>query len=195
MKTQGNSDQHLRIVTPIGMKVLWWNAADRLGELQDLAASPIPGESNVRFRVTLSINSFRGFESVQAVVDRMIEAVPRTLEEESCERPGTRLRPLPHRTPVGEGPRRHRGCPRRLRRDGAPGDPPDGRRHRRGLRHRTSSSSCSRSPTGGRPRAPRSPDRRSREVGARPSGSRSSLRSWCAGSRPSRGRVGLLDVG
>lgn len=69
----GQDKSHLRIVLPIGVKVLWWNAADRLQDLQELAESPIPGESNIRLRVTLSINTFRGLESVQAVVDEMIE--------------------------------------------------------------------------------------------------------------------------
>lgn len=73
LATLGADKSHLRIVLPIGMKVLWWNAADRLPDLRDLAESPIPGESTVRMRVTLSINVFRGIESVQAVVDRIIE--------------------------------------------------------------------------------------------------------------------------
>lgn len=76
LATLGADKSHLRIVLPIGMKVLWWNAADRLLDLRDLAQSPIPGESTIRMRVTLSINVFRGMESVQAVVDRVIEPVP-----------------------------------------------------------------------------------------------------------------------
>lgn len=73
IRTIGHDDSHLSIVLPIGMKVLWWNAADRLLDLRERAASPIPGESLVRFRVQLSVNLFRGFESVQATVERMIE--------------------------------------------------------------------------------------------------------------------------
>jgi single-stranded-DNA-specific exonuclease len=71
--TLGAGDKHLRIILPIGMKVLWWNSADRLHDLQEMAESPIPGESIVRMRVRLSINSFRGNESVQAIVDRLVE--------------------------------------------------------------------------------------------------------------------------
>jgi single-stranded-DNA-specific exonuclease len=73
IQTLGSGDQHLRIVLPIGMKMLWWNQADRLQDLKELAESPIPGESIVRMRVKLSINVFLGNESVQAVIERMIE--------------------------------------------------------------------------------------------------------------------------
>lgn len=76
IKTLGSEDQHLRIILPIGMKMLWWNSADRLSDLNELAESPIPGESIVRMRVKLSINVFRGNESVQAIIDRMIESTP-----------------------------------------------------------------------------------------------------------------------
>lgn len=72
--TLGSEKQHLRIILPIGMKVLWWNAADRLPEFKELAESPIPGESNLRVRARLSINVFRGNESVQAVVESIVEA-------------------------------------------------------------------------------------------------------------------------
>lgn len=77
--TLGSEKQHLRIILPIGMKVLWWNAADRLPELQELAESPIPGESSVRVRVRLSINEFRGNQAAQAVVESLVETLP--LEE------------------------------------------------------------------------------------------------------------------
>jgi len=74
--TLGSDKQHLKLVLPIGMKVLWWNAADKLPDLKEIAESPVPGESIVRLRVTLSINVFRGHESVQAVVDRLVEPIP-----------------------------------------------------------------------------------------------------------------------
>lgn len=72
MSTLGASDQHLRLVLPIGLKVLWWNAAQHLLILRQLAKSAIPGGSLLRLRVTLSTNTFRGEQSVQAVVDRVI---------------------------------------------------------------------------------------------------------------------------
>jgi single-stranded-DNA-specific exonuclease len=73
IQTLGSDDQHLRIVLPIGMKMLWWNEADQLADLKEIAASPIPGESTVRMRVKLSINVYRGMESVQAVIDRQVQ--------------------------------------------------------------------------------------------------------------------------
>lgn len=76
IQTLGSQDQHLRILLPMGMKVLWWNAAGKLQDLQDFARSPKPGESLVRLRVTVSINEFRGSVSPQAIVDRMIEKSP-----------------------------------------------------------------------------------------------------------------------
>jgi len=73
IQTMGTDDQHVRIVHPTGMKIIWWNASDRLQDLKELAESPIPGESTIRVRVGLSINVFRGTESPQAIIDRMIE--------------------------------------------------------------------------------------------------------------------------
>ncbi|MCI4659689.1 DHH family phosphoesterase [Cryobacterium zhongshanensis] len=83
IQTLGLGDIHLRIVLPIGMKMLWWNEADRLHDLRELAESPIPGESIVRMRVKLSINSFRGNESVQATIEQMLE--PRIDENDDEE--------------------------------------------------------------------------------------------------------------
>lgn len=73
IKTLGQDDAHLSIVLPIGMKILWWNEAHRLFDLRERAVSPAPGDSIIRLRVQLSMNLFRGFESVQATVQRMIE--------------------------------------------------------------------------------------------------------------------------
>ncbi|WP_344730648.1 DHH family phosphoesterase [Microbacterium oryzae] len=72
ISTLGASDQHLRLVLPIGLKVLWWNAAHHLLVLRSLAKSNIPGGSLLRLRVTLGTSKFRGEESVQAVVDRAV---------------------------------------------------------------------------------------------------------------------------
>lgn len=67
----GSKQDHLRITLPIGMKMLWWGQAERISELKALAESYTPGESVVRFRVSLSINTFMGTESVQAIVEGM----------------------------------------------------------------------------------------------------------------------------
>lgn len=71
--TIGEEDSHLRIITASGMKLLWWNAADKLLDLNDRATSLIPGESRVRFTAGLSINVFMDNESVQAVIETMID--------------------------------------------------------------------------------------------------------------------------
>lgn len=68
----GSKQDHLRITLPIGMKMLWWGAAERISEMKELAESSVPGGSVVRFRVSLSINAFMGAESVQAVVEEML---------------------------------------------------------------------------------------------------------------------------
>lgn len=68
MDTLGAEDTHLKLVLPNGVKVLWWNAAERLPDLRELAESPVPGENTVEFDVDLSVNRFLGDESPQAVV-------------------------------------------------------------------------------------------------------------------------------
>jgi len=77
----GFDGRHIRIVLPIGVKLLWWNSIDRLQDLVELKDSPIPGESLVRMRATLSINTFHGNSSVQAVINQMIEVNPEETEE------------------------------------------------------------------------------------------------------------------
>lgn len=72
MSTLGASSQHLRLVLPIGLKVLWWNAAKHLAILRENARRPIPGGNILRMRVTLGTNVFRGEETVHAVVDSIV---------------------------------------------------------------------------------------------------------------------------
>ena len=72
ISTLGASDQHLRLVLPIGLRVLWWNAASHLLVLRQIAQSAVPGGSLLRLRVTLGVKRFRGEQNVQAVVDRVI---------------------------------------------------------------------------------------------------------------------------
>ncbi|MCY1718561.1 DHH family phosphoesterase [Microbacterium sp. SL62] len=80
ISTMGSQKQHVRIILPNTMKVLWWNAAERVSELRERALSPTPGESALRVRVDLSINSFRGTQSVQAVIAHAVEGSPTLLE-------------------------------------------------------------------------------------------------------------------
>lgn len=70
MRTLGSEDTHLKITLPTGMKLLWWNAAENLPDLTELAQSPMPGASIVSFDVEISINRFLGEESPQATVTR-----------------------------------------------------------------------------------------------------------------------------
>ena len=70
IQTLGSDESHLKIVLPIGVKLLWWGEAGRKPSLEELADSPIPGESLVSFRVTLGINVFMGTTSVQAVIEQ-----------------------------------------------------------------------------------------------------------------------------
>jgi len=72
MGVLGSEETHLKLVLPNGLKLLWWNAAEHLPELRELAESPIPGENIVEFDADLSINRFMGEESPQAVVERAI---------------------------------------------------------------------------------------------------------------------------
>lgn len=80
--TLGTEDQHLKIVLRSGLKLLWWNEAERLNHLAELADSPIPGESIVRLRAKLLINEFRGNRSAQAFISGLIETTDGTEQEE-----------------------------------------------------------------------------------------------------------------
>src|SRR5690606_26663271 len=70
MHTLGSEKTHVKIVLPTGMKLLWWNAAEHLPALRELAQSPAPGASIIDFDVDLSINRFLGEDSPQATVTR-----------------------------------------------------------------------------------------------------------------------------
>lgn len=78
----GKDESHLKIVLPIGMKLLWWGEASRLADLKDIAASLVPGHSIVRFRTRLSVNVFMGNESVQATIESMQAVDPDGLADD-----------------------------------------------------------------------------------------------------------------
>lgn len=73
IQTLGSEETHVRIVTPNGLKVLWWNQAERIPDLEEIADNYLPGKSIARFRVDFSINDFMGNISVQAQVTEFIE--------------------------------------------------------------------------------------------------------------------------
>lgn len=69
--TMGNDKQHVRITTPAGLTLLWWNAADRVDELSQ---APVATAT-----VTLSTNTFRGQTLPQGIVAGMeLHAAPTT---------------------------------------------------------------------------------------------------------------------
>lgn len=73
ISTLGEDETHLKIILPSGMKLLWWNEADRLADLEDMAESPIPGEASIRFTADLSTNTFMGNTSLQATIAGVIK--------------------------------------------------------------------------------------------------------------------------
>lgn len=73
----GKDAKHVKITARSGLALLWWNAADKLMALREIASDPI--SSAVEFKASLSINEFRGNLSVQAFVDDVL-TVPSTYE-------------------------------------------------------------------------------------------------------------------
>lgn len=69
--TLGSDETHIKIVLRSGLKLLWWGMADAIADLREMADSPVPGESLLRVHATISINRFRGFESVQATIESL----------------------------------------------------------------------------------------------------------------------------
>lgn len=65
----GSQRQHVRIVTPLGLTCLWWNAAeayaDRLAQWADR-------KQPWRLMAQLQLNTFRGVTRVQAIVDQWV---------------------------------------------------------------------------------------------------------------------------
>lgn len=70
---EAQGPKHLQIVTRNGIKCVWWNSADKFLELQEKAEALTLAERTVRLRVSFFINAFRGFKSVQAQVEYMVD--------------------------------------------------------------------------------------------------------------------------
>ncbi|WP_257478371.1 DHH family phosphoesterase [Acidipropionibacterium jensenii] len=68
----GSEDQHVRLTTAEGTRLLWWNAADHVGQLRQVLDDPQP-TNWLRLQGTLSLNEFRGHRSVQLIVDHMVD--------------------------------------------------------------------------------------------------------------------------
>lgn len=74
--TLGSESQHIKLTTRNGLKCLWWNSADEMYlDLKERSESVFPSDRQLRLRVSFSMNNFRGNVSVQAMVERVVEAV------------------------------------------------------------------------------------------------------------------------
>lgn len=80
-QTIGEDKTHLRIVTHSGIKVLWWNNAAIVMQLQERAQSTIPGDNIVRLRGRLDVNNFRGNISPQIQINRIVDKNGITIKE------------------------------------------------------------------------------------------------------------------
>lgn len=67
----GSEENHLRIVAPSGLKMLWWKSAERYLDL--LKAKAESSRPTARFIASIETNVFMGEVSVQAIIDTMIE--------------------------------------------------------------------------------------------------------------------------
>lgn len=66
--TLGQEARHLKIVLRSGLKLLWWDQGQMLPELEELASSPVPGESTVVLRAFFSLSYSNGESYVQATI-------------------------------------------------------------------------------------------------------------------------------
>ena len=69
----GRDASHIRITTPTGLRILWWNAAERLDHLRELGDDADPYVTVVHLRGALSLNRFRDSVSAQFIVDAMLD--------------------------------------------------------------------------------------------------------------------------
>lgn len=74
--TMGDQKQHLKIVTPEGVALLWWNRADLAPLLSERKNSINVADAMCRLRVTLSLNTFAGRTTLQGIVDHEVEIAP-----------------------------------------------------------------------------------------------------------------------
>lgn len=68
----GSTGEHMRIVLPNGLKLVWWSSTEHLADLQELSRSPIPGQSIIRLRAKLSLHEYMGNVSVQATIENIV---------------------------------------------------------------------------------------------------------------------------
>lgn len=74
--TMGDQKQHLKLLTPEGVALFWWNRADLAPLLSDRKNSTNTAETMCRLRVTLGLNTFAGRTTLQGIVDHEVETAP-----------------------------------------------------------------------------------------------------------------------
>ena len=74
--TMGDQKQHVKIITPEGVALLWWNRSDLAPLLNERKNSIDPANTVCRLRVTLSLNTFAGRTTLQGIVDHEVEITP-----------------------------------------------------------------------------------------------------------------------
>lgn len=74
--TMGDQKQHLKIITPEGVALLWWNRSDLAPLLRERKNSIDPADTMYRLRVTLNLNTFAGRTTLQGIVDHEVEIAP-----------------------------------------------------------------------------------------------------------------------
>lgn len=74
--TIGDHKQHLKIITPEGVALLWWNRSDLAPLLRERKNSVDPADTMYRLRVTLNLNTFAGRTTLQGIVDHEVEIEP-----------------------------------------------------------------------------------------------------------------------
>lgn len=70
----GEEEKHIKVVTRSGLRMLWWNSAEHLARLKEIASNPIPGRASVTFRAELRHRVFMGHERVEAQIEEMVQA-------------------------------------------------------------------------------------------------------------------------
>lgn len=74
--TMGDHKQHLKIITPEGVALLWWNRSDLAPLLRERKNSVDPADTMYRLRVTLNLNTFASRTTLQGIVDHEVEIAP-----------------------------------------------------------------------------------------------------------------------
>lgn len=77
INTLGSDHQHLKITTPEGVALLWWNRADVAPDLIERKNSTDIKDTTCRFRVTLGLNTFAGRTTLQGIIDHEVENTER----------------------------------------------------------------------------------------------------------------------